>query len=339
MNAWATTDGRQLRQPADFMVPTVSFLISTRKHSPQFFFVHSFRVLMPRQMYYIIKDPIMEVINMKRREREQEQGKTGAGAKYTKARWERMAKSIAFTIGLPVAIDLYMQARDFEREKLGWKWSRKFKAKDRHGRLREYEHVVALNYILNMPLKWWHRVTSRDPLARNQTASGIENLIRWEVHPLWRILLWDVRDNRKSFGSGDYIWDPTLDPSNPKDMAKILAAITKYTYGESFRFYGKVMDAVESGTMTDKELEDQKRILKEASSTSERVIFNVFGYDYLRMTIEERRSVKLKQLDKEFMSRGFDIAKKYEGKDLDKAKSRLKSWFTISRDWITKEMK
>jgi len=264
-----------------------------KKTMSPIFFVHSFRVLMPLQVARVFTDPIKEVLHKKGRE---EQDRTGdkKWKKYKRAKWNRMAKAIAFTIAMPVALDLYMQSRGFEREKafgfIGWKWSKNITKIDKLGNKHSYELVVAINNIINMPVKWFHRITSRDPLAKNQLARGISNFLRWEVHPLHRLFLWDIKENQRSFGKGATVWDPELDPSDPEDMAKIIAQISKYMFGQSLRFYGQLMDSYDKNILSNKELKEEERLLNEAMSTSDKVLFNLFGYSYIRIGLDQRRN-------------------------------------------------
>ena len=74
-------------------------------------------------------------------------------------------------------------------------------------------------------------------------------------------------------------------------------------------------------------------------STSDKVLFNLFGYSYIRIGLDQRRYIKYGQLQAEFRSRIYALQRKYEGKVLDEKINKLLKWRDIVRSWIDKEMK
>jgi len=196
------------------------------------------------------------------------------------------------------------------------------------------EIVVGINFILNMPLKWWHRLTAYNPIRpETRVVQGVKNFIQWEVHPLWRVFFWDVLQNRKSFGSGVHVYDPNA------HWIKQTAQAAIYMFGQCFRFYGTLMDAAETGNITEKEKKEQDKILDAGLTQLDKVLFTVFGYKYTRSNLEERRSIMKKYLDKEYTSRQYEIKRKYEGAKRTKKLTELKKWRQKCKTWIMEEMK
>lgn len=283
-------------------------------------FVHSFRVLMPIEMAKILTEPIVSMIEAKRME--------GGYKKQPKANYERWAKAIIASILMPIAVDQYLKARGFETDKTAWKWKKEVVVDG-----KKKEVVVGINYILNMPIKWWHRLTAYNPIRpESRGIQGITNFLQWEIHPLWRVMFWDIKENRKSFGSG-YVYDPNA------NWIKQTGQIAKYSFGELFRFYGKLMDAADAGDLTDLEKEEQEKIFDEALTKFDKILLSVFGYKYTRSNLKERQLIMKKYLDKEVARRKFSIIKKYPKKEAEKKIEGLKEWYQRCESWIKEDMK
>ncbi len=288
-------------------------------------FVYSFRILMPMEMMKIALEPIIGIAEAAY--------KRQGIPKHKAKRW---AKAVIATIAIPVLVDQYMKARGFEKEgahlgPLAWKYKKTILDPDTG---RESDIVVGMNYILNMPVKYWQRITYYNPIRPEaRWQQSLEHLIKWEVHPLWRIFFWDIADNRKSFGSGVQVY-------NTEDPPMIQAGqIAKYVFGQSLRFWGGMMDAVGEGSMTDKERADQEDIFEEGLTKLDRVLFTVLGYKYTRSNLDERKAIMGKFLLKETKSRAFNIARKYEGEEKDKRVADLEKWARRCEKWIKEEMK
>jgi hypothetical protein len=284
-------------------------------------FVYSFRFLMPLEMGKTITEPIIAAKDAM------------GGKKIPKAHWERMVKAVIGTAVIPIATDEYMKWRGFEIEgkhlgPLAWKWRKEVTV---DGQRREI--VVGINNILNMPVKYWNRITKYNPIdSSNRGLQVIKNLAKWEVHPIYRIWFWDISENRRSFGSGMNVYDTEANP------AIQFAQISKYVIGQSFRFFGQTMDAVGEGEMTDKERREQEKIYDSALSGADKMLFWALGYKYIRQPLEERQAIMMKALQKELTTRIFQYARKYEGEELEKRKEGLERWARKSEEWIKNDM-
>lgn len=290
-----------------------------------FLFVYSFRVLMPMEIAKIAVEPIAGVLKA-----------AFKGEKIPAHKAKRWAKALIASIGLPYLIDYYMEHRGFKKEgvhlgPLAWKWKKEVTDPDTG---ETSEVVVGMNIILNMPVKYWQRATYYNPIrpqARWQQALG--HVLKWEVHPLWRIFFWDIRENRKSFGTGIQVYDPQDEP------LKQAAQIATYVFGQGLRFWGGMMDAVGEGSMTDKERAEQEKIFEQGLTKLDRILFSVLGYKYTRHTLPERQGIMAATLKKELRSRAYNIARRYEGEEKDKRVAELRKWAERCQNWIETEMK
>lgn len=286
-------------------------------------FVYSFRLLMPIEIAKILTEPLIGIPR----------------AFFKKEpipayKWNRWVKSWVGAVAIPVLTDMYMKERGFEKEgkhlgPLAWKWKKTIVLDG-----KKQEIVVGVNNILNIPVKYWNRITYYNPIrpeARWQQA--MERLIKWEIHPLWRIFFWDIRQNRKSFGTGVTVYD--LNASAPKQLSQTFL----YIFGQSFRFWGGMMDAVGEGELTEKERKAQEAVFDEGLTKLDKFLFTVFGYKYVRAPLKERQAIALASLSKEIARRTFQDAKKYEGKELEKRKADLRRWSKKCEQWISKGMK
>lgn len=287
-------------------------------------FVYSFRLLMPIEIVKILTEPLIEIPQAFYK-----------GEPIPKHKWNRWIKSWVGAVAIPVLTDMYMKMRGFEKEgkhlgPLAWKWKKT--VIEEGGRKREI--VVGINNILNIPIKYWNRITYYNPIrseARWQQA--ITRIVKWEIHPLWRIFFWDIKENRKSFGTGLYVYDPN--DSWPAQLAQT----TKYIFGQAFRFWGGMMDAVGEGQLTEKERKAQEKVFNEGLSKLDKFLFTVFGYKYVRAPLEERRAIAALSLKKELQRRTFEIGRRYEGKKLEERRVDLERWAKKCTSWIEKGMK
>jgi len=286
-------------------------------------FVYSFRVLMPIEIAKILTEPLIGIPSA-----------FVKGEPIPKYKWNRWAKSWVGATLLPVLTDMYMKERGFEKEgkhlgPLSWKWKKTVTIDG-----KEQEIIVGINNIINMPVKYWNRITYYNPIrpeARWQQA--IERLIKWEIHPLWRIFFWDINENRKSFGTGVNVYDPNV------PALKQFGQVMVYVFGQSFRFWGGMMDAVGEGNMTEKERKEQEIVFDEGLNKLDKFLFTVFGYKYIRAPLEERQAIAYASLEKEMKKRIFQDARKYEGKELEKREVEMRKWFHRCEKWIEGGMK
>lgn len=286
-------------------------------------FVYSFRLLMPIEIAKILTEPLIEIPQVFFKKEP-----------IPAYKWNRWVKSWVGAVAIPVLTDEYMKQRGFEKEgkhlgALAWKWKKTVVLDG-----KKQEIVVGVNNILNIPVKYWNRITYYNPIrpeARWQQA--INNLIKWEIHPLWRIFFWDIRENRKSFGTGVNVYDPN------DNSIKQLGQTFLYIFGQSFRFWGGMMDAVGEGNMTEKEREAQEAIFDKGLTKLDKFLFTVFGYKYIRASLKERQAIALASLQKEMAKRIIQDARRYKGKELEKRKADLKRWSKKCEQWISKGMK
>lgn len=290
-----------------------------KKYWSKKLFVYSFRLLMPHEMSKIVLEPIIAAKD------------TLGGKGVPRHKWERMVKAVIGTAFIPLAIDEYLESRGFEKEgkhlgPLAWKWKKTVMV---DGKKREI--VVGVNDILNMPVKYWNRITRYNPIRPESRAQqAFENLLKWELHPLYRIFFWDINENRRSFGTGVEVYDKSANPIIQTGQ------VAKYIFGQSFRFWGGMMDAIGEGSMTEKERREQEKIFDSALSGLDKFLFTALGYVYTRQPIEERQAIMGKYLQKELTSRQFEIARKYEGEELDRRVAGLRKWAEKCENWIKK---
>jgi len=286
-----------------------------------FLFVYSFRVLMPMEMAKIITEPVRGVLDAKTK-----------GEKIPDYKKKRWAKSIIATLLMPILIDQYMKARGFEKDKAFWKWKKEVVLPNG----RRAEIVVGLNFILNMPIKWWHRLTARNPITpHNQILTNVTNFLQWEVNPLWRVLFWDIAKNKRSFGNKDFAYNPNDPPLEQ------LRQISTYSFGSLFRFWGSMSEKITDGKLPMKEQEMAQEILDEGLSGFDKVLFSIFGYYYVRQNLRERQSIMIGVLENEYNKRLYSGLRKYKPKS-DKSKKYRKSlekWYLKARKWIQTEMR
>jgi hypothetical protein len=289
----------------------------------KYFFVYSFRLLMPVEMGKVITEPLIDGAYRY----------ATTGEKPSRAKVERWAKAVAGSIMIPVFVDSYMRWRGFEPEKhlgpVAWKYK---KAVVVDG--KEHEIVVGLNYIINQPVKYWQRLIAYDPInPETRWMQAGKNVVKWEVHPLYRIFFWDISKNRRSFGAGQTVYNTE---SNP---AVQFAQIVGYTMGQSFRFIGGFMDAMGEGEMTDLERQRQEKILDEGLSEFDQILFKTLGYNYIRLPLDERKRIAVSRLRDEIFKRGITYHRKYEDEKLKRKMTELKAWAKKMQAWIENDMK
>lgn len=295
-----------------------------KKMSP-IVFVYSFRMLAPLEVMKTIVEPMVAA----------GQYVFSAGQKKPpKYKLERWAKAIAGTVIIPILVDTYMRERGFEPEgkhlgPLSWKYK---KIVEIDGEEREL--VVGMNYILNLPVKYWNRLTYDNPITpESRWSESLWQLAKWEIHPIWRIFFWDIKQNKRSFGTGLHVYDPQASP------AIQLGQVSKYIFGQSFRFWGGMMDAIGEGEMTDKERVEQEKIFDAALNKLDKFLFTILGYKYIRLPLEERQSIMASFLQKEMVRRAFEINRRYEGDEMEKRIEDLEHWVEKCQKWIEEGMK
>ena len=291
-----------------------------KKALQPFVFVYSFRVLMPIEMAKIATEPIKGMIDWAR-----------TGKRPPKYKVNRWAKAIVATILIPVLIDLYMRSRGFKKigkhlGPLAWKYRKIVRV---NGKKREL--IVGMNYILNMPIKYWNRLTAYSPTKEQPIfIQVILNTLKWELTPLWRILFYDVARNQRSFGSGTQVYDPNASP------VLQLAQIGKYVFTQSYRFWGGMMDAAGEAGQNKEERQLQKAVYAKGLNKFDNVLLTIFGYKYVRLPVEERRKIMRHSLKKEYKTRGYRIKRQYSGKKRREQLKRLHDWARNTMQLIRK---
>jgi len=282
-------------------------------------FVHSFRVLMPVEMAKIAYEPTKGVVEA-----------AFKGKKIPKHDIERWVKAIIGTIAIPTVTEVYMRARGFETDKLGWKWKKTVTDPETG---EEHDVVIALNNILNMPLKWYHRMNTYDPInPMPKELQGLYNLIKWELHPIWRMSL-DVRNNYRSTSDYGQVYDP-----NAPSLIQ-WGQIFSYIMEQSFRHIEYVTKGLLHGTLSDKERAKEERILDEALGSVEKWLLGRMspigvGYAYARPTMQEIGRIQMAKLEKEYYKRLYNIDNKYDGVMKDKMRTSLDGWYNKVRKRI-----
>jgi DnaJ-domain-containing protein 1 len=295
-----------------------------KEWASKYFFVYSFRLLMPREMLKVAEEPIKEGAYQYAKK----------GARPPKHKIEAWAKAVAGTALVPLAIDQYMKWRGFEAEgkhlgPLAWKYKKTVVVGG-----DEQEIVIGMNYILNIGMKYWQRFSAYDPISpETRYLQATKNFAKWELHPLYRVIAWDIAQNRRSFGSGQPVYD--TDANTAVQVGQTL----KYLFGESFRMYGNLMDAVGDGKMTEKERRQQDKVFDATLKDTDKVLFKVFGYSYLRLPLEQRQALAHSRLQKEYRSRALLYARKYEGADLERRLNGLQLWHDKIFTWIDNGMR
>lgn len=184
----------------------------------------------------------------------------------------------------------------------------------------------------------------------------ISRLMRWELHPMWRMILYDISQNRKAFGPGT-VYKPN--PRTPQEKAIAIKDAFTYLLLESYRFYGELDRAVDEDIMSKMERHRQHEIIKDSMPLMERILFKNIGYVYSRPDLTLRRNWKYGQIDRiynaEIARTTSEIARltkyKMAAKDEDKKEideridvfnkemTTWTQWYTDAYDWVGTKMK
>lgn len=247
-----------------------------RKHMSFIFFVHSFRILMPRFLWRVIYEPTKMTYQ-----------KIFKGKTYPKRDWIRVAKGLAAAIIIPTLYHWYLRRKGFETEVPLWKYSKEYD---------DYEVVVGINSIISQPIKWISRLLKYNPLKEEpRIIQGLKSWGHWEMHPIYRILL-DINRNRRSIGFGE-IYDP-----NVTEEEKLLQS-TAYLFRESFRLIPVLFPETEVDEGYSLTAEDRKKILNESLDGVTKFFSGTFGYSYVRKNKEFWKEKNLYLLNREFKKR------------------------------------
>jgi hypothetical protein len=296
-----------------------------RQKAGKILFVPSFRVLMPERIVRAFMiEPVQALIE------------AAKGEKVPAWKLKALLKSLAF-LSIPIGINEYMKARGWKVDKATWKW---YKEIEVDGKAKEM--VVSMNYIINMPFKWGHRLFgSYSPFAKfpgtrwfmPRAIQGLYQLMKWEIHPLWRAMH-DIVINRKAMGGGRI-----YDPSEPDAWWDAV----KYFFGTSFRIWNFIAEDIDLAEPT---REKEREYMLEAMNDFERFVFGnkVFGYAYLRQSKDKWIDGLNVQLKLEYGQRKNEIrylSNKHNWSQEYKKKKKavLKAWVKRTQEWIDDKKK
>ena len=306
--------------------------LKAKKTLSPILFVYSFRFLLPVEMAKIVAEPVIGITDSIR-EKE----------KIPRYKWERWIKAIIGAIAIPLTVDTYMKMRGFKVEgkhlgPLAWKYHKIVQTS-----AGPKELVVGMNYLLNMPIKYWNRFSYYNPII--ETPRGMQvakNVAKWEIHPFWRLFVYDILENKPSFGERKHVYD--INASAPEQLWQMAT----YSFGQSFRIWNGITQAVDRGEVDKKQIGLMKEINKSAFNWMDRMLFNsnwgIVGYSYLRKSPTELKRIEKEALKREYGKRKNIIVRKLRDKDIDskefsREKRRLNEWHLYCFKWIKQTYK
>jgi hypothetical protein len=286
------------------------------------FFVYSFRVLMPREMIKTAYEPAKATFEA-----------LFKGKKIPKHKMERMIKAIIGTVATFAAPLAYFKSRGFEPDKKYWKWKKTVKDPVTG---EEREVVVAMNNIINMPIKWYHRFAVENPVKGNwELIDKANSLFQYELHPLYRVVL-DVINNRPSLsGELDRVY-------NPKGSGlEIATQVATYMMSNLFRHTTMLARGLDRGTLTRKEKAIQDRVIDEALTWYEKILFGRdspmgFGYSYARNNKDDVGRMWIAIAQGEYRKSLYGLRKYEEGAVKEKERQAISEWYQRCLRWIEK---
>ncbi|MBU1457060.1 MAG: hypothetical protein KKD01_20285, partial [Proteobacteria bacterium] len=314
-----------------------------RRIGGRIFFVHTFRLLMPTRIFKGFTDfPRMLVENTRLK----------GDQKYTGKELKAAAQAMAGTVGLPIATYMLMTANGWEPDDEGlpewwvamkakipiglpfptylnyWKFKKTIVTPDG----QQKEVVAGVNNIVNMPVKWIERLTKDRPEKLDDLTYHLANLFKWEVNPLYRIML-DVIENEASIGE-----KPPVDRSRP--VSEQIFQAGTYMFGNALRIYGGV---VRPNTTT-----AQKRQVRQELDKSLNIAEKIFlgyytgytgnkfvplqaGYTYTRPERRRRLGSALRSLERSISGEKNQVKTVYRDKPAEMAE-RLRDLNAIERE-------
>ena len=219
-------------------------------------FTHSFKYLMPRELARVARESCDALIAALQ----------GKGHKFSAPEWKRRIHQVINAAVIPLFFEGYLRGRGFKTDKTGWKWTKEVTIPklDNTGKpmvdpitkeplMVTREIVVTINNIYNLPLKMYHRLTWYNPILKAPPGlSNAWNILKWELHPMWRTAN-DIAQNRQSFGGM-----PVYDAPTPMGRAW---QIGKYGIAQSFKFYGAIMSGLDRNVLTLKNKKENERVM------------------------------------------------------------------------------
>lgn len=277
------------------------------------FFVYAFRILMPRQIFRLIYEPVKMTLDTIASGGGKLLGKPGEyGKTYKKRDWERVIKGLAALFFITLMVDAHMRKKGFYRKIFLYKWAKK--VTDNLG--REKEMVVALNLIYNQPMKWASRLAYYDPTLKwPRPFQGLYKYAQWELHPFYRIVFYDIARNQKSIGFGQ-IFNPNL--QGPEGNLKKFGQIMSYFTTESISL---LRLARESSDVTEQYVldEQEKQALWDKTLNGlEQAVVGALGHKYITKNPEEYYDSAIFRLKQEFRKRKRWVKTAEEAAELEK---------------------
>jgi hypothetical protein len=309
------------------------------------FFVNAFRLLMPIELYKSFLEEPARIFLRGLGHVLSEQTYNGTPLKNNKTikammydklpkgQIQAVAKGMA-TLAMPILLNEFMKAKGYEPDKPWWKWR---KTVDINGIKKE--QVLSFNMIVNMPLKWYYRLSTYNPIvdAGGGTPKIMQGLYaygRWEIHPFWRSLL-DIANNRNSF-TGGRVYDPNI--SRPE----ITFQSGKYLFGEWFR----VFNSVEGDPDLARDEKDKvtKGVLSGMMDLDTKIMVKMFGNKYLRTAHKDWITSMHKAFKYQYAMKVSDVRRSARRYNWSPAYSRYKmslvhKWRTDVSTWMEHQLR
>jgi len=313
-----------------------------QKAMSRIFFVHSFRILMPtevaKSMYTV---PVMAA-------------QTALGKKsYTASQWKLATKAMTSTMLFPIIVHQLMKLNDWEPEEEGLPEALKFVRNKvpiglpfptykNHWKYKKMitlptgekrEIVIGVSTILNMLPKWLERLTKDRPEKLDDMFYHVTNVFKWEVNPMYRIIL-DIATNESSFGGKR----PT---DRDKSIDQQVRDVTAYAFSNVFRMYNTLSRGNDDTAYQkqvrddlDKSLNGIEKVLLGYYTGYTRVgVFNPVnvGYSYTRAERRRRFGFAVQNL-KRSISKEIGIIKREDRDDPSKMRDRIRTMKVIERE-------
>lgn len=187
----------------------------------------------------------------------------------SKSRKVRRLFSIALTAGaINLAIDIFMRLNGFDTDEEDMYWGVKYK-KTFQTEEGPKELVISFSHPANLFLKFFWRAYDATQVPISGWAQFLKS-IKYEFHPFWRTLLYDISINRRN--NGELIWSPGDDWY--VQVFKALAYMNN-------QFVGLMGAISEEVFATDEDKEAAMRMAKEFGPITGRLL-DLFGTAYMR---------------------------------------------------------
>lgn len=234
----------------------------------------------------------------------------GGGYRYgdSKRRARGMARGLITMMAVTYGFDQFMQRQGWERDKYAWKYSKMVDTPE-----GKKELVYTENSPFNLLIKIATRVWDATDNADGESPVGkFVRSFRFEVHPVYRVLMFNMMMNKKDDGSPIwYTWD-----SKMKAQLKSAAYLS--------RQYVKLLHTLSPDESEAENIETLDREFGRGLS----LILRGSAFTYLRAPKAQRAVGKINRLERHVMSDLLSMAKGKEGGKLTKEnRDTLKDMF------------